>query len=56
MVLWWSGKLLAHGISLAGSDWVTVYVKVVDSGENLSDEVKWVKFSSISWLHDDSGY
>ena len=27
----------------------------VESRKELSDEIHWVKFSGISWAHDDSG-
>ncbi len=46
------GKHLAYGISEGGSDWRTIYVKNLENGEKLSDEIKWVKFSGISWFKD----
>ncbi len=46
------GKYLAYGVSEAGSDWRTIYIKDLESGENLSDKVEWVKFSGISWYKD----
>jgi prolyl oligopeptidase len=51
-----SGAYYAHGIQRSGSDWQTVYVKQVSSGDNLSDKLEWVKFSSIAWTHDDKGF
>lgn len=51
-----SGKYFAYGISYSGSDWVHIKVKNADTLENLSDELKWAKFTGISWLHDDSGF
>ncbi len=50
------GKLLAYGLSDGGSDWVTIRVKSVDTGEDLPDVIKWVKFSGASWLKDGSGF
>lgn len=43
------GKYLAYGISKAGSDWVEIHVKNIVTKEDLKDEIKWVKFSGISW-------
>ena len=33
-----------------------VQVKRVDTKELLSDELKWVKFCSIAWTHDNNGF
>ena len=43
------GARLAYGVSEAGSDWVTIRVRDVASGEDLADEVRWVKFSGAAW-------
>jgi prolyl oligopeptidase len=50
------GKLLAYGLARAGSDWQEWHVRRVDTGEDLTDELKWVKFSGASWLPDGSGF
>ena len=50
------GKLIAYALSEAGSDIQRVHVKVVETGEELSDVVDWVKFSGISWAKDGSGF
>lgn len=50
------GKRLAYGVSEAGSDWSVVHVLDVDSGKKLDDEVRWVKFSDLSWTHDGKGF
>jgi len=46
------GKYLAYGISQGGSDWVTLKVMEVASRKDLSDEIKFVKFSGASWQGD----
>lgn len=43
------GKYLAYQVSEGGSDWVTIKIKNMETGEVLSDAVEWVKFSDISW-------
>lgn len=48
------GKKLIYSIQDGGSDWRTLKVLDVDSGEILSDEIEWVKFSGISWLGNDA--
>ncbi|KAF8548935.1 hypothetical protein OG21DRAFT_1422158 [Imleria badia] len=66
------GNYFAYGISLSassGSDFCTIYIretskplaavdgKHVDHDESrLSDEIRFVKFSSISWTHDSKGF
>ncbi|HJP90637.1 MAG TPA: prolyl oligopeptidase family serine peptidase [Pyrinomonadaceae bacterium] len=46
------GKYLAYGISQGGSDWVTLSVMEVGSRNKLSDELKWLKASGVSWQGD----
>jgi len=50
------GNTLAYMISLSGSDWQTIYVMDVATGELLKDEVHWCKFSSVAWLKDGKGF
>jgi prolyl oligopeptidase len=50
------GRLMAYGLSHSGSDWQEWYVKQVTTGEDLSDHLKWIKFSSVSWTHDHRGF
>lgn len=46
------GKKLAYGISRGGSDWREFMVKDLETGEDLSDHLRWIKFSGIAWYHD----
>jgi prolyl oligopeptidase len=50
------GKLMAYGISAAGSDWNEIKVREVDSGNDLTDHIKWVKSSGASWTKDGKGF
>jgi prolyl oligopeptidase len=50
------GRRLAYGLSGAGSDWVEFKVRDVDTGKDLDDHLKWVKFSGASWARDGSGF
>lgn len=42
-------KYLAYAVADGGSDWNTIYIKDIETGETLSDKIQWVKFSSIAW-------
>jgi prolyl oligopeptidase len=50
------GKLLAYGLSSAGSDWQEWKVRDVESGHDLPDHLRWVKFSTAAWTHDGKGF
>ena len=51
------GHYLAYSISTSGSDWQELHVRDANiGGRDLHDTVKWVKFSGISWTHDNKGF
>ena len=50
------GKQLLYSIQDGGTDWRTVRVLDVASGQQTADEVKWVKFSALEWAKDGSGF
>jgi prolyl oligopeptidase len=50
------GKLMAYQVSAAGSDWREIKVLNVDTGEHLSDNLKWVKFSGAAWDKQSRGF
>ena len=50
------GKLLAYATSGGGSDWLEIRVRDIATGKDLSDHLKWVKFSGMSWAKDSSGF
>jgi len=50
------GKLLAYGLSSAGSDWQEWKVRDVETGRDLPDLLRWVKFSTAAWTHDGEGF
>lgn len=47
-----NGKYFGYGLAESGSDWQRIYVQDLESGKTLADEIKWVKFSEISWSSD----
>ena len=50
------GTLVAYALSARGSDWQDVAIRDVRSGLDLPDSVRWMKFASIAWVHDGSGF
>jgi len=50
------GSLLAYTLSEGGADWQTVKVRTVATGADLSDEVRWMRFSDLSWTQDGKGF
>ncbi len=50
------GKRMAYGLATSGSDWMEWHVRDVDTGKDLSDVIKWVKFSGASWTKDGQGF
>jgi len=50
------GRMLAYGLSKSGSDWQTIYVRNLDSGQDTGDTIQWCKFSGIGWKRDNSGF
>src|SRR6202140_1826195 len=51
-----NGKRMAYGTAASGSDWTEWHVRDVDTGKDLSDVIKWVKFSGASWTKDGKGF
>ncbi|MFV0477129.1 MAG: prolyl oligopeptidase family serine peptidase [Parahaliea sp.] len=51
-----TGRYLAFGEQDGGSDWRTWRIKDVHNGKVLTDELKWIKFSGVSWAADESGF
>ena len=49
-------RLLVYAMAQGGADWRTLRVRDVASGRDLADELKWVRFSWISWTRDSKGF
>lgn len=50
------GSYYAYALAKGGSDWQSIHVMNVKTGKQLSDVVRWAKFSGISWTHDNKGF
>jgi len=49
------GKLMAYGLAGAGSDWQEWHFLDVETGKELPDVLKHIKFSGASWTLDGKG-
>lgn len=49
------GKILAYGLSSAGSDWQEWRFRDIETGKDLPDVLKDIKFSGASWSKDGKG-
>ena len=50
------GRYFAYAVSEGGSDWDEWRVREIDSGRDLPDRIRWVKFSRVSWSADSQGF
>lgn len=50
------GRYVAYGVAEAGSDWQLWRVREIETGRDLPDEIRWVKWASFSWTADSKGF
>ena len=50
------GKLLAYTLSEGGADWEAARVRDLSTGRDLPDDVRWMRFSDLSWTKDGKGF
>ncbi|NNC72130.1 MAG: S9 family peptidase [Sphingomonadaceae bacterium] len=50
------GSRIAYGVQDGGTDWRTIRVLDIASGETLDDTVEWGKFTNISWAKNGTGF
>jgi len=50
------GKRMAYGLAASGSDWTEWHIRDIDTGKDLPEVLKWVKFSGASWTKDGKGF
>ncbi len=50
------GKQLAYAIAEGGADWETVKIRDLTTGNDTADEVRWMRFSGLSWTKDAKGF
>jgi prolyl oligopeptidase len=47
---------LAYTFSKGGADWQTIRVRRLTTGQDLDDEINWMRFSALSWTKDGKGF
>lgn len=47
------GRYLLYSVQDGGSDWRVLHVLDVDTGKPLADELRWVKFSALTWIGEE---
>jgi len=57
---WWfpspDGSLVAYGKSASGSEKSTLYIRDVDSGEDLPDVIPFTQYCRVAWNADGTGF
>ena len=48
--------LLAYACAAGGADWETIRIRDLVTGTDRDDEVRWVRFSDLSWTKDSRGF
>jgi prolyl oligopeptidase len=50
------GRHVAYGVAAGGADWQDVRIRRVRDGRDLTDVLRWVRFSGLSWTKDGKGF
>jgi len=50
------GRYVAYTLSESGSDWRTVRIRDVETGDDLPETLEWVKFNAPVWNAEGSGF
>ena len=53
---WWAspgGSKLGYSVQDGGTDWLILKVLDVTTGEELEDEIRWAKFTGLSWVGEE---
>jgi len=51
-----NGRLMVYGLAEGGADWRTLHVRDLEAQQDMSDEVRWMRFSDLSWTKDSKGF
>jgi prolyl oligopeptidase len=50
------GKWMAYSLSSGGSDWQTINIRNVKTGEDSPETLRWLKFTGVAWKSDGAGF
>ncbi len=51
-----NGRLLAYGKNASGSDWGSLYIRDVDTGQDYDEVFENMRYTGLVWKHDNSGF
>ncbi|MFH1682027.1 MAG: prolyl oligopeptidase family serine peptidase [Candidatus Eisenbacteria bacterium] len=51
-----NGRYMMYGTSASGSDWQTLRVRDMETGNDLPDKLEWIKFAPTAWTSDGEGF
>ncbi|MDR1671622.1 MAG: prolyl oligopeptidase family serine peptidase [Alistipes sp.] len=49
-------RWMAYAVAAAGSDWVKIHLRDIETGVDATDVIEWVKFSGAVWAPDSKGF
>ncbi|CAH1103199.1 unnamed protein product [Psylliodes chrysocephalus] len=50
------GSTFAYGISTSGCEWLDIKFRNVETGKDYDETLKNVKYSPMTWMHDNKGF
>ena len=50
------GSWLAYALSENGSDWQTIRIRNLETGNDLPEIIRWAKFTDIAWTENETGF
>lgn len=50
------GRYVVYALAQGGADWRTLRVRDIASMQDLTDTLRWVRFSGLSWTRDGRGF
>jgi prolyl oligopeptidase len=49
-------RWIVYAVARGGADWETLRIRNVETGDELAEQIEWVRFSDLAWTHDSQGF
>ncbi|HET9706172.1 MAG TPA: prolyl oligopeptidase family serine peptidase [Vicinamibacterales bacterium] len=49
-------RWIVYAVARGGADWETLRIRNVETGDELDEQIEWVRFSDLAWTHDSQGF
>ena len=49
-------RWIVYAVAKGGADWETLRIRNVETGDELDEQIEWVRFSDLAWTHDSQGF